>query len=152
MKTFSAKPEDITRTWWEIDADGMTLGRLSTVVADLLRGKTKPQFTPHIDSGDFVVVINAEKIKVTGKKFTDKKYYHHTGYLGHLKVATFRELQEKHPTRVIEKAVWGMLPHNRLGRQQITKLKVYTGAEHPHAAQKPVAYKAPQRIKVEVAQ
>lgn len=148
-KTFSAKQDDIQRAWWIVDAEGQTLGRLATIIANLLRGKTKPQYTPHIDSGDFVVVVNADKIQVTGKKFTDKKYYHHTGYLGNLKVASFKELLEKHPTRAIEKAVWGMLPHNSLGRQQITKLKVYAGAEHPHDAQKPAEYKAPERFKAE---
>ncbi len=140
MKTYSAKPLEVERKWYVIDAEGKTLGRLATVAANLLRGKTKPQYTPNIDTGDFVIVINAEKIQVSGKKETDKKYYHHTGYPGGLKVASFRELMEKNPVLAIEKAVKGMLPHNTLGHDQFNKLKVYAGSEHPHEAQKPVAY------------
>lgn len=140
MKTYSAKPLEVERKWYVIDAEGKTLGRLATVAANLLRGKTKPQYTPNIDTGDFVIVINAEKIQVSGKKETDKKYYHHTGFPGGLKVASFKELMEKNPVLAIEKAVKGMLPHNTLGHDQFNKLKVYAGAEHPHEAQKPVAY------------
>ena len=140
MKTYSAKPLEVERKWYLIDADGQILGRLATVAANILRGKNKPQYTPHIDTGDFVVVINAEKIQVSGNKETDKKYYRHSGYPGGLKVRSFRELMEKDPTKAIEKAVKGMLPHNTLGGEQFNKLKVYAGSEHPHAAQKPVVY------------
>src|SRR5574344_988581 len=136
--TYSAKPQEVERKWYLIDADGEILGRLATKVVNILRGKNKPEFTPNIDTGDFVIVINADKIKVTGKKETDKIYYHHTGYQGHLKSASFKELMEKNPAEVIEKAVKGMLPHNTLGDQQFQKLKVYVGSDHPHAAQKPI--------------
>lgn len=135
--TFSAKKEDAQKEWFVVDAEGQTLGKLAVRVADVLRGKHKPTFTPHVDTGDFVVVINAEKIQVSGKKYEQKLYRHHTGYPGGLKTRTFRQMQEKHPTRVIEKAVKGMIPHNRLGRQQIKKLKVYAGSQHPHQAQQP---------------
>ena len=128
MKTYSAKPLEVERKWYVIDAEGKTLGRLATVCANLLRGKTKPEFTPNVDTGDF------------GNKETDKIYYHHTMYPGGLKSISFKALMEKDPTKAIEKAVKGMLPHNTLGAQQFTKLKVYAGSEHPHAAQKPVAY------------
>lgn len=140
MKTYSAKPLEVERKWYLIDAEGQILGRLATTIADILRGKNKPEFTPNVDTGDFVIVINADKIQVTGKKETDKKYYHHTGYPGGLKVRSFKELMEKDPRKALEKAVKGMLPHTTLGRQQFTKLNVYAGAEHPHAAQKPVVY------------
>ena len=140
MKTYSAKPLEVERKWYVIDAEGKTLGRLATVCANHLRGKTKPEFTPHVDTGDFVIVINADKIQVTGNKETDKIYYHHTGFPGGLKSISFKDLMKKDPTKAIEKAVKGMLPHNTLGAQQFTKLKVYAGAEHPHAAQKPVVY------------
>ena len=140
MKTYSAKPLEVERKWYVIDAEGKTLGRLATVCANLLRGKTKPEFTPHVDTGDFVIVINAEKIQVSGNKETDKIYYHHTMYPGGLKSISFKDLMKKDPTKAIEKAVKGMLPHNTLGAQQFTKLKVYAGAEHPHEAQKPVVY------------
>ena len=140
MKTYSAKPLEVERKWYVIDAEGKTLGRLATVCANLLRGKTKPNYTPNVDTGDFVIVINADKIQVSGKKETDKIYYHHTGYPGGLKSIAFKDLMEKDPTKAIEKAVKGMLPHNTLGAQQFTKLKVYAGAEHPHAAQKPEIY------------
>ena len=140
MKTYSAKPLEVERKWYLIDAEGQILGRLATTIADILRGKNKPEFTPNVDTGDFVIVINADKIQVTGKKETDKKYYHHTGYPGGLKVRSFRELMEKDPRKALEKAVKGMLPHTTLGRQQFTKLNVYAGPEHPHAAQKPVVY------------
>ena len=140
MKTYSAKPLEVERKWYVIDAEGKTLGRLATVCANLLRGKTKPEYTPHVDTGDFVIVINAEKIQVSGNKETDKIYYHHTMYPGGLKSISFKDLMKKDPTKAIEKAVKGMLPHNTLGAQQFTKLKVYVGAEHPHEAQKPVVY------------
>ena len=138
MKTYSAKPGEVQRNWVLIDAEGQTLGRLATTCANILRGKNKPQFTPHVDTGDFVVVINAEKVQVSGKKTTDKVYGHHTGHPGGLKQEAFKDAIEKHPERVIEKAVKGMLPKTTLGRKQGMKLKVYAGAEHPHAAQNPV--------------
>lgn len=137
MKTYYAKPGEVQREWLLVDATGMTLGRLASEVAQILRGKNKPTYTPHVDTGDFVIVTNASKIKVSGAKATDKVYYHHTGYVGHLKSETFTEAMEKHPTRVIEHAVAGMLPKNTLGRQMLKKLKVYEGEEHPHAAQQP---------------
>ena len=138
MKTYSAKPLEVERKWYVIDADGETLGRLAVRIANILRGKNKPEYTPNVDTGDFVIVINAEKVKVTGKKETDKIYLHHTGYPGVLKSASFKELMEKDPRIVIEHAVRGMLQHNTLGAEQFNKLKVYVGPEHPHAAQKPV--------------
>ena len=137
MKTYSAKPGEIARDWYLVDAEGKTLGRLATQIADTLRGKGKPQFTPHIDTGDFVVVVNAEKIAVTGKKLDEKMYYRHSGYPGGLKQRPLREQLERQPTEVLRKAVKGMLPRNRLGRQQLTKLKIYAGPEHPHDAQAP---------------
>ena len=140
MKTYSAKPHEVEAKWYLIDAEGQTLGRLAVVIADILRGKNKGEYTPHVDTGDFVVVINAGKIKVTGKKETDKIYYHHTQYPGGLRSISFKDMMEKYPTRALEKAVKGMLQHNTLGAQQLTKLKIYEGAEHPHAAQKPVEY------------
>ena len=140
MKTFSAKPLEVERKWYVIDADGQTLGRLAVAVANILRGKNKPQYTPHVDTGDFVVVINAAKIRVSGKKETDKLYRSHSGYPGGFKEISFKALMEKDPTRAIEKAVKGMLPHNTLGAQQFTKLKVYAGDKHPHEAQKPEKY------------
>ncbi len=133
-----AKPGEVQRNWYLVDAEGAILGRLAAQIAMILRGKNKPQYTPHTDTGDFVVVINADKVQVTGNKATDKVYYHHTGYNGGLKAETFREAMEKHPERVIERAVKGMLPKTTLGRQQLRKLKVYAGPEHPHAAQNPV--------------
>ena len=140
MKTYSAKPLEVERKWYLIDAEGEILGRLATRIANILRGKNKPEYTPNVDTGDFVIVINADKIQVTGKKETDKIYYHHTMYPGGLKAISFKDLMEKDPTKAIEKAVKGMLPHNTLGAQQFTKLKVYAGSEHPHAAQKPEVY------------
>src|SRR5205814_1639345 len=137
MKTYSAKPGEITREWYLVDAEGKTLGRLATQIADRLRGKGKPQYTAHVDTGDFVVVINAEKIAVTGKKLEDKMYYRHSGYPGGLRVRPLREQLERRPTEVLRKAVKGMLPRNRLARQQITKLKIYAGPEHPHESQSP---------------
>jgi large subunit ribosomal protein L13 len=137
QKTYSAKPGEIERRWYVVDADGQTLGRLATQIADALRGKNKPQYTPHVDTGDFVVVVNAEKIHVTGKKLDEKMYHRHSGYPGGLRSRTLREQLERRPTEVIRKAVKGMLPRNKLARQQITKLKVYAGPEHPHVAQAP---------------
>ena len=138
MKTYMANPNKIERKWYVVDAEGQTLGRLASEIAKVLRGKNKPEYTPHVDTGDFVIVINAAKVKVTGKKETDKIYLHHTGYPGGLKSASFKELMEKDPRIVIEHAVRGMLQHNTLGAEQFNKLKVYAGAEHPHAAQKPI--------------
>ncbi|MBO8430697.1 50S ribosomal protein L13 [Spirochaetes bacterium] len=138
MKTYSAKPLEIERKWYLIDAEGEVLGRLAVRIANILRGKNKPEYTPNVDTGDFVIVINADKVRVTGNKETDKIYYHHTGYPGGLKSASFKELMEKDGTLAIEKAVKGMLQHNTLGAQQLTKLKIYAGSEHPHAAQKPI--------------
>ena len=137
MKTFSAKEQAVMRKWYIVDATDKTLGRISTQIAKYLRGKHKPEYTPHVDTGDFIVVINAEKVAVTGNKLTDKVYYHHTGHPGGIKSSTLEQMLEKHPTRVIEKAVKGMLPKNSLGRKMYGKLKVYAGAEHPHAAQQP---------------
>ena len=143
--TPTAAEAESQRDWYVIDAEGQTLGRLATLVAALLRGKNKPTFSPHMDMGDFVVVTNADKIVVTGKKFSDKIYYSHSGYMGSLKAIPFDVKQEKHPTFAIEEAVKGMLPRNRLGAQMITKLKVYAGGKHPHTAQKP----KPLRINAE---
>ena len=140
MKTFSAKPLEVERKWYVIDANGATLGRLAVAAANILRGKNKPQYTPNVDTGDFVIVINADKIQVSGKKETDKMYRSHSGFPGGFKEISFKAMMEKQPTRAIEKAVKGMLPHNTLGDEQFQKLKVYAGAEHPHAAQKPVVY------------
>jgi large subunit ribosomal protein L13 len=137
MKTYSAKPGEIARDWYVVDAEGLTLGRLATQIADTLRGKRKPQYTPHVDTGDFVVVVNAEKIAVTGNKLDQKRYYRHSGYPGGLRSRTLREQLDRRPTEVIRTAVKGMLPKNRLARQQLTKLKVYAGPEHPHSAQNP---------------
>jgi len=137
MKTYNAKPGEISRDWYLVDAEGQTLGRLATRLADLLRGKGKAQFTPHVDTGDFVVVVNAEKIAVTGKKLDEKMYYRHSGYPGGLKQRPLREQLERRPEEVLRKAVKGMLPRTRLGRQQLTKLKIYAGPEHPHDAQAP---------------
>ena len=137
MKTFVATPQNRQRDWIVVDASGQTLGRLATQLADRLRGKYKPEYTPHCDVGDFVVVINAEKIAVTGKKRTDKLYHRHSGYPGGLRTRTLQEMLDRRPEEVIRKAVKGMLPRNRLARQQLRKLKVYAGPEHPHEAQQP---------------
>jgi large subunit ribosomal protein L13 len=137
MKTYSAKPGEVTREWYLVDAEGKTLGRLATQIADTLRGKRKPQFTPHVDTGDFVIVVNAEKIAVTGNKLDQKRYYRHSGYPGGLRSRTLREQLQRRPTEVLRVAVKGMLPKNRLARQQITKLKIYAGPDHPHEAQNP---------------
>ena len=137
LKTYTAKPGEIARDWYLVDAEGQTLGRLATRIADMLRGKGKPQYTPHVDTGDFVVVVNAEKIAVTGNKLDEKMYYRHSGYPGGLKERPLRDQLERQPTEVLRKAVKGMLPRNRLARQQLTKLKIYAGPEHPHEAQAP---------------
>ena len=137
QRTFSPRPQDITRDWWLVDAEGQTLGRLATKIADALRGKRKPAYTPHVDTGDFVVVINAEKISVTGQKRQEKMYYRHSGYPGGIRSRTLREQLDRRPTEVLRTAVKGMLPKNRLARQQINKLKIYAGPEHPHEAQAP---------------
>jgi len=137
MKTYSAKPGEVAREWYLVDADGLTLGRLATLIADTLRGKRKPQFTPHVDTGDFVIVVNAEKIHVTGSKLDQKVYHRHSGYPGGLKTRTLREQLDRRPTEVLRAAVKGMLPKNRLARQQLTKLKIYAGPEHPHGPQNP---------------
>ena len=137
MKTWNAKTDEVERRWYVVDAEGQTLGRLATRIADTLRGKRKPEYTPHVDTGDYVVVVNAEKIGVTGKKREDKIYYRHSGYPGGLRERTLGEELERRPTEVLRKAVKGMLPRNRLARQQINKLKIYAGPEHPHVAQNP---------------
>ena len=137
MKTYVATPSDRQRDWYVVDAEGKTLGRLATQIADTLRGKRKPEYTPHCDTGDFVVVVNAAKITVTGKKRSDKVYFRHTGYPGGIKSRTLAEMLDRRPEDVIRNAVQGMLPRNRLARQQLRKLKVYAGPEHPHAAQQP---------------
>ena len=137
MKTFVATPATRQRDWYVVDAEGRTLGRLATQIADTLRGKRKPEYTPHIDTGDFVVVVNAEKVHVTGDKRSDKLYRRHSGYPGGLRSRSLGEMLERRPEEVIRLAVRGMLPRNRLGRRQLTKLKVYAGPDHPHEAQKP---------------
>jgi large subunit ribosomal protein L13 len=145
VKTYVATPIDRERNWVVVDAADQTLGRLATQIADVLRGKRKPQYTPHVDVGDFVVVINAEKIAVTGNKRADKRYYRHSGYPGGLKSRTLGDMLERRPEEVIRRAVRGMLPRNRLARRQLTKLKVYAGPDHPHAAQKPELLKIETR-------
>ena len=137
MKTFSAKSHEVNRDWYVVDATGKTLGRLASEVARRLRGKHKPIYTPHVDTGDYIIVVNADKVHVTGRKASDKMYHHHTGYIGNLKSASFAKMQEKAPGRVIELAVKGMLPRNPLGRAMYRKLKVYSGPDHRHAAQQP---------------
>ncbi len=137
MKTLSAKPAEVTRDWFVVDASGKTLGRMATEIARRLRGKHKAEYTPHVDTGDYIVVINAEKVRVTGNKSQDKMYHHHTGYIGNLKSINFVKLIDKAPQRPIEIAVKGMLPKGPLGRQMFSKLKVYAGNEHPHVAQQP---------------
>ena len=143
VKTYVATPQDRERNWLLVDAEGQTLGRLATQIADALRGKRKPEYTPHVDTGDFVVVVNAEKIAVTGSKLDTKIYYRHTGYPGGIKQRTLREQLERRPTEVIRKAVKGMLPRNKLAAAQITKLKIYAGPDHPHAAQAPKQLELP---------
>ncbi|AEE90432.1 MAG: 50S ribosomal protein L13 [Tepidanaerobacter acetatoxydans] len=137
MSTFMAKKEEVKRDWYVIDAAGKPLGRLATQVAMILKGKHKPIYTPHVDTGDYVIIVNADKVILTGKKMDNKMYYSHTGYPGGIKSQNFRSLMSKSPEKVVYKAVWGMLPHNALGRKMIKKLKIYAGAEHPHEAQKP---------------
>jgi len=137
MKTFSAKPNEVNHDWYVIDASDKPLGRLASEIAHRLRGKHKPIYTPHVDTGDYIIVVNADKVAVTGRKATDKMYHHHTGYIGNLKSISFEKLQAKKPGRVIELAVKGMLPKNSLGRAMYRKLKVYAGPEHQHAAQQP---------------
>jgi large subunit ribosomal protein L13 len=141
MRTYIPKKDEIEQKWWLVNADGRTLGRMATEIADLIRGKRKPQFTSHLDTGDFVVVVNAEKIKVTGRKLDQKKYYHHSLYPGGIKEITLKDLLAKKPEEVIKKAVWGMVPKGKLGRALYKKLKVYRGPSHPHEAQNPQEYK-----------
>ncbi len=138
MKTFSAKPADVRRDWYVVDATGKTLGRLSTELARRLRGKHKPEYTPHVDTGDYIVVVNAEKIRVTGNKLKDKMYHHHTGYIGNLKSISLERLLAEAPERVLQYAVKGMLPRGPLGRKMLSKLRVFAGPEHKHAAQQPI--------------
>lgn len=144
MRTYTPKPDEITRDWLVIDATDVVLGRLASHIAVLLRGKHKPTFAPHVDTGDFVIVINAEKVALTGAKLEQKKAYTHSGYPGGLSTTTYAQMLAKHPTRAVEKAVRGMLPKNSIGRAQLNKLKVYAGAEHPHAAQQPKPYSLTQ--------
>jgi large subunit ribosomal protein L13 len=138
MNTFSAKPAEVRRDWYVVDATGKTLGRLSTEIAHRLRGKHKPEYTPHVDTGDYIVVVNAEKIRVTGNKLKDKMYHHHTGYIGNLKSKPLEKMLNDSPERVLQKAVKGMLPRGPLGRQMFSKLRVFKGPEHDHAAQRPI--------------
>ena len=137
MKTFSAKPAEVKRDWYVVDATDRTLGRLASEIARRLRGKHKPEYTPHVDTGDYIVVVNAEKVRLTGNKPEQKVYYHHTGYVGHMKSASFQQMIDKHPERVLQIAVKGMMPKNALGRAMFRKLKVYAGPEHVHTAQQP---------------
>ncbi|MFW5719186.1 MAG: 50S ribosomal protein L13 [Halanaerobium sp.] len=137
MSTYMAKNETVERNWYVVDAAGKTLGRLASEIAQYIRGKHKPTFTPHVDMGDYVIVVNAEKVKLTGKKWDDKKHYSHTNHPGGINEVTYRELRDKDPEFIIEKAVKGMLPHNKLGRKMFKKLKVYSGPNHPHQAQQP---------------
>ena len=145
MKTFTPRDSDITRRWWVIDADGQVLGRLAADAARLLRGKHKAIFAPHVDTGDYVVVINAKNIRLTGRKLDQKRYYRHSGFPGGLRSKTYREFLDERPSEAVRKAIKGMLPHNRIGRQMITKLKVYDGAEHPHVGQQPQPYSREER-------
>ncbi len=136
-RTYSAKNSEVNRAWFVVDAEGKTLGRLATAIAATLRGKNKPMYTPHVDTGDFVIVLNADKVKVTGKKESQKMYYRHSDYPGGLKTTALRDVRARHPERIIESAVRGMLPRNTLGTQQLKKLKIFTGNSHPHGAQNP---------------
>jgi large subunit ribosomal protein L13 len=138
MNTFSAKPAEVRRDWYVVDATGKTLGRLSTEIARRLRGKHKPEYTPHVDTGDYIVVVNAEKVRVTGNKMKDKMYHHHTGYIGNLKSVSLEKMLDQTPERVLQFAVKGMLPRGPLGRQMLSKLRVFAGPEHTHAAQQPI--------------
>ena len=142
MKTFSARKEDVERKWLVVDAEDKVVGRLATQIATILRGKNKPIFTPHVDTGDFVVVVNADKVRFTGRKWNQKKYYRHSGYPGGLKEIVANKLLQQKPEEIIKHAVWGMIPHNRLGRQMMKKLKIYVGVAHPHEAQKPEVLEA----------
>ena len=144
VKTHTTKPSEITRDWWLVDADGVVLGRLASEVAKRLRGKHKPTFSPHLDTGDHVIIVNASKVVLTGNKLLQKKAYRHSGYPGGLKSVTIGELIERDPRAAVEKAVRGMLPKNRIGRRQLRKLKVYAGPEHPHSAQQPQPYEITQ--------
>jgi len=146
-KTYMARPADIERNWYVVDAEDKVLGRLAAEVATILRGKHKPQFTPHMDTGDFVIIVNAEKIKLTGKKWEKKTYYWHTGYPGGLRSRTATELRSRQSEEIIRKAVWGMMPKNSLGRNQMKKLKIYAGPEHPHMAQMPEPLEAREAVK-----
>ncbi|CAM3925578.1 50S ribosomal protein L13 [Helcobacillus massiliensis] len=146
MRTFTPKPGDVERSWYVIDATDVVLGRLASQAAQLLRGKHKPVFAPHVDAGDFVIIINADKVTLTGNKREDKLAYRHTGYPGGLRSVKYSELLEKNPERAIQKAIKGMLPSNKLAAQQIKKLKVYAGAEHPHEAQKPVQFNVADQV------
>jgi len=137
MKSYMARPLEVERRWYVVDAEGQTLGRLATEIATILRGKNKPQYTPHVDVGDFVVVVNADKVVVTGRKAEQKVYRRHSGYPGGLKTTSYEQMMERQPTEILRKAVKGMMPKNRLARQQLRKLKIYAGPEHPHAAQNP---------------
>jgi large subunit ribosomal protein L13 len=137
MKSYMARPLEVERKWYVVDAEGQTLGRLATEIATILRGKNKPQYTPHVDTGDFVVVVNAEKVVVTGRKAEQKVYRRHSGYPGGLKETSYEQMMERRPTEILRRAVKGMMPKNRLARQQLRKLKIYAGPEHPHAAQNP---------------
>ncbi len=137
MKTVSMRIQDVQRSWYVVDAEGRTLGRLASSIAHRLRGKHKPEYTPHVDTGDYIIVVNAEKIRVTGNKETDKIYYRHSGYPGGIKATSLAKMRQTHPERIVEKAVRGMLPRNSLGRAMFRKLKVYAGPDHPHAAQQP---------------
>jgi large subunit ribosomal protein L13 len=139
MKTFSAKPAEVRRDWYVVDASGKTLGRLSTEIARRLRGKHKPEYTPHVDTGDYIVVVNAEKVRVTGNKLKDKIYHHHTGYIGNLKSVSLEKMLDETPERVLQFAVKGMLPRGPLGRQMLSKLRVFAGPSHSHAAQQPIS-------------
>ena len=138
MKTFSAKPQEVQSSWYLVNAEGQTLGRLASQIASRLRGKHKPEYTPHVDTGDYIVVVNAEKIRVTGRKLKDKIYYKHTGYIGNLKKESLEHLMQRAPEKALERAIKGMLPRNPLGRQMFKKLRVFSGTEHPHQAQQPV--------------
>lgn len=140
MKSYMARPQEVERKWYVVDAEGQTLGRLATEVARLLRGKTKPQYTPHVDTGDFVIVVNADRVNVTGRKAEQKLYRRHTGYPGGLKEVSYEQMMDRKPTEIVRKAVYGMMPKTRLARQQFKKLKIYAGPEHLHEAQSPVPY------------
>lgn len=137
MKTYMAKSGQVEQKWFVIDADGLVLGRLASRVASIVRGKTKPIFTPHVDTGDNIIILNANKIRLTGRKLDAKKYYRHSGYPGGIKEVTARKLMQNNPEEILRKAIWGMLPHTKLGRKLLKKVKIYAGEEHPHAAQKP---------------